>query len=307
MSLIKTSHYDPSLILFGLEKELKNIIQLNKASKLPKVLMLSGDKGIGKFTLIYHFLTNYFDQKNYNLKDFKINVSSSFNQQFLNNTFPNTIYINGSNLKVEETRNLKNNILKTPIIQKERFIIFDDVELLNTSSLNALLKIIEEPTLNNNFILINNQKKKIIETIYSRSLEFKIKYNNKERIKAIESLIRLYNLENINIEYNTSNISPGNFLKFNKICVHQKIDLNDDYLENFSLLINLYKKEKNSDIIDLILYLTEIYFYKASQKKNKNLEKIIDDKSFVISNLDKFLLYNINQNALINAINNRFK
>ena len=205
MSLIKTSHYNPSLILFGLEKELKNIIQLNEASKLPKVLMLSGDKGIGKFTLIYHFLTNYFDQKNYNLKDFKINDGSSFNQQFLNNIFSNTIYINCSNLKVEETRILKNDILKTPIIQKERFIIFDDVELLNTSSLNALLKIIEEPTLNNNFILINNQKRKIIETIYSRSLEFKIKFNNHERIKTIESLIRLYNLENINIEYTISN------------------------------------------------------------------------------------------------------
>ena len=56
MSFLRSSNYFPSLTLFGLEKELKNIIQLYKISKLPKVLMLSGEKGIGKFTLVFHFL-----------------------------------------------------------------------------------------------------------------------------------------------------------------------------------------------------------------------------------------------------------
>ena len=44
MSLPRSNNYAPSLTLFGLEKELINIIQLHKISKLPKVLMLSGEK-----------------------------------------------------------------------------------------------------------------------------------------------------------------------------------------------------------------------------------------------------------------------
>ena len=152
MSYLESSDYKPSPILFSLNKELKDIIKLHKISKLPKVLMLSGEKGIGKFTLIFHFLSYLFDKKNYNLNESKINLNSSFYQQFLNSFIPNIIYIRGSNLKVEEIRKLKADILKTSITGSERFIIFDDVELFNSSSINALLKLIEEPSVNNNFI-----------------------------------------------------------------------------------------------------------------------------------------------------------
>ena len=41
----------------------------------------------------------------------------------------------------------------------DRFIIFDDVELFNHNSLNALLKLIEEPTKKNYFLLINNKSR----------------------------------------------------------------------------------------------------------------------------------------------------
>ena len=69
---------------------------------------------------------------------------------------------------------MKSKILKTTMYKKERFIILDDIELFNINSLNALLKIIEEPLTNNYFILINSKTKPLIETIYSRSLEIKL-------------------------------------------------------------------------------------------------------------------------------------
>ncbi len=306
MSFLRSSNYTPSLTLFGLDNELKNIVQLHKISKLPKVIMLSGEKGIGKFTLFFHFLANHFDKENYNINDFKIKKESTFNQQFLKKIFSNIIYIEGSKFKIDDVRKLKADILKTSITSKERFIIFDDIELLNKSSINALLKIIEEPTINNYFILINNKKKKIIETIHSRTLEFKISLSNQNRIDIIKSLIKRDNLKDVNIDYRNTKITPGNFLNFNDILIKHKINLEDDYLSNFSLLLNIFKKEKDYNIIDLILYLTEIYFLKALKKKDLDFEKIVENKSFVVSNLDKFLLYNINQNSLINAINNKF-
>ncbi len=301
----RSSNYAPSQILFGLEKELKNLIDLHKISKLPKVFMLSGDKGIGKFTLVFHFLAYHFDKANYELKNFRIKKESNFHRQFFENIFSNIIYVNGSNFKIEDIRKLKSNILKTSITNKERFIILDDVELLNKSSINALLKIIEEPTINNHFVLINNKKKKIIETIQSRTLEFKINLSNQNRINIIKSLIKRDDLKDIIIDYKNTNISPGNFLNFSDILIKHKIDLKDDYHNNFSLLLSVYKKEKDHNIIDFILYLTEIHFLIALKKKDIDLEKIAENKSFVISNLDKFLLYNINQTSLINAINNK--
>ena len=146
MNFLSSSNYTPSQTLFGLDSELKNLIQLHKISKLPKVLMLSGEKGIGKFTLAYHFLVNNFDQNNYNLKKILKLKKSIFNQQFLKKIFSNIIFVEGSNFKIENIRKLKTDILKTSITNKERFIIFDDIELLNKNSINALLKIIEEPT-----------------------------------------------------------------------------------------------------------------------------------------------------------------
>ena len=60
-------------------------------------------------------------------------------------------------VKVEDIRHLKLKFYNLLFQIKIRFIIFDDVELFNTNSLNALLKIIEEPSKNNFFFLINNK------------------------------------------------------------------------------------------------------------------------------------------------------
>ena len=305
----KSNHNDPrnSIVLFELGDKLDFLIELYILKKLPKVLMVSGKKGTGKFTLINHFLTYIYDTDNYDLKNKKINNNTQFYKQYLNSIFSNIIYLSGKNfknVKIEDIRLLKSTILKTTISKKERFIILDDIELFNINSLNALLKLIEEPLSNNYFVLINNKTKPLIETVYSRSLEIKILLNNETRIKIIKSLIKKDNLE-IFIDYINFNLSPGNFLKFNKICQDYKVDLNEEYLKNIETLINLYKKKKEENLINMILFLTDYHFYNLKEKKNDNIEKIIEDKSFVISNINKFIEYNLNQNSLINAISNK--
>ena len=149
--------------------------------------MLSGRKGDGKFTLISHLLHYYFDKQNYIENENTIKVSA-FHEQFLSDTFPNIYYLNGSdfkNVKIEDIRILKNNLLKKPIIEKKRFIILDDVETFNTNSLNGLLKIIEEPGESNYFILINNSTENLLDTIKSRCLELKIILSEKSRLNII--------------------------------------------------------------------------------------------------------------------------
>ena len=307
---MKANEYnDPkkSLVLFGLENKLDFLIKLYKSKKLPRVLMISGKKGIGKFTLINHFLNYIYDKDHYDLKNKSINSQTQFNKQYLNSIFSDIIYLSGDNfknVKIDDIRDLKSKILKTNISEKERFIILDDIELFNANSLNALLKIIEEPTSKNYFVLINNKTKPLMETIYSRSLEIKILLSNETRIKVIESLIKKNDLD-VFIDFNFSNLTPGNFLSFNKICEENKINVDEDFLQNLKILLNSYKKNKNINLINMILFLTDYHFYNLKEKKNDSIEKIIEDKSFVISNINKFIAYNLNQNSLINAISNK--
>ncbi len=296
-----------SLVLFELGDKLDFLIKLYNSNKLPRVLMITGNKGVGKFTLINHFLNYVYDKNNYDLVNRSINNKTQFYKQYLNNIFPNIVHLSGGdfkNVKVEDIRDLKSTILKTTISKKKRFIVLDDVELFNINSLNALLKIIEEPLSNNYFILINNKAKPLIETIYSRSLEIKILLTNTTRAKIIESLIQRNNLK-VFIDFNSSNLTPGNFLLFNKVCEVNKIKIGDDFLSNLIILLDLYKKDKNINLVNMILFFTDYYFYNLQKMKINNIEKINEKKSFVINNINKFVAYNLNQNSLINAISNK--
>ena len=302
-------YYNPknSLTLYEIEKHLDFLMKLYTLNKLPKVLMLSGKKGIGKSTLVNHFLNFVYDKDEYDIKKKKINKESSFNKKYLNNSFFNIIYLSGDdfkNVKVEDIRDLKKQLLKTTILNKERFIILDDVELFNLNSLNALLKIIEEPTENNYFVLINNKTRNLIDTIYSRSLEVKISLTNMMREKIIESLINNFSLK-VSIDYQNIKISPGNFLIFNEIMNDNNLNINDDYLASFKKILVLYKKNKDINLINLALLFTDNYFSKLKENSTSNIDLIFNNKSYVIDNINKFVNFNLNQNSLISAINSK--
>ena len=286
MSTHKFKNPKNSLTLMELGDKFDVLRELYLKKKFPKVLMLSGQKGIGKFTLINHFMNFIYDNKNYDFDKMKINEKSIFFNQFLNDTFPNIIHLSGAifkNIKVDDIRDLKAVLQKSIMSNKERFIILDDVELFNINCLNALLTIIEEPSDNNFFILINNKTKPLIDTIYSRSLELKITLPDKTRIKVIESFINSMSLVT-SIDYKKIYLRPGDFLLFHSILSDNKILLEDNYLNNFKKIIHLYKKDKDISLINFILFLTDYHFSRINEIKNNQIDKVSDNKSFIIKN-----------------------
>ncbi len=298
-----------SLQLFGLEQNYNFLLSLYLKGKLPKVLLLSGPKGTGKSTLINHFLFSIFDEQNYNKSNYILSDCSDLYKKFKDGVFQNILYLKGfdfKSLKVDDIRNLKSIILKSPMINKERFIILDDIEVFNTNCLNALLKIIEEPSKSNYFVLIDNKTKPILDTIKSRSLEIKIILNENERIKIIQKLIKFYNIEAV-LDPELSKLTPGNFLKFNYVFDEYDLSTINNFTENLSKLLILHKKNKDILFIDIIFYLSDFYFKNLNDHNILKNDKIYELKSFVLDNLNKYFTLNLNQNSLINAINNKLK
>ena len=286
--------------LLGYKKELNSLIQLFVKKKFPKVLMLTGKRGIGKFTKIIHFLTYILDRKNYDLSKLTIKNEILQNQIILNLN-QNAIIINSKNVnerKIDHIRIIKERILTSTMNNKPRFIIIDDVDLLNTNSLNALLKIIEEPNDFNFFILINNKSKLLLETIKSRSIEFKLTLKENFQKDIIKLLIEKKGI-NVKIDYKNLDVTPGDFFFFNQICNKFDMDILGDINKNLDLLLERYRSTKSEIFINFSKFLIENYFYAQTQKDFNKAIYFSELRSNVLHEINNYQQYNLNHKIFI--------
>ena len=152
--------------LFGLDNFINELIQLDSNNNLPNKILLSGLKGLGKSTLAFHFI-NYILSKDedykYDKNNFEINSNNHSFKTVLNGSNPNLLKIeikqDKKNIDIDQIRELISSLNKFSLNNKPRFILINNIEFLNKNAVNALLKILEEPTKNVFFILINNNKK----------------------------------------------------------------------------------------------------------------------------------------------------
>lgn len=291
-------------ILHGLDNYFYELIKLFDNGKLPKIIMLSGNKGQGKFTLTHHLLAYIFDVKNYNLKLKKINEENKIFNNIKENYNFNIIYFecNFNKVKIDDIRKLRENLQKSSINNLPRFIIFDDIEDLNDSCISALLKTIEEPSAINYFILINNKHQNILDTLKSRSIEFMFFLNQEKKKYIINKLVEDFDIEK-KIDLNSSFLTPGNFLKFNKIILEENININDDLIINIKNLLRLNKIKKNNDYLNLAVYLIDLHYYNKS-KNEPNMVHYNNKRIEIIKKINKTNRLNLNQTNLITELEN---
>ncbi len=80
-----------------------------------------------------------------------------------------------SKTKVEDTRELLENVHYMPSCGRFKIYLIDEVHMLSGHSFNALLKTLEEPPEHVKFIFATTDYKKIPDTVLSRCLHFKLK------------------------------------------------------------------------------------------------------------------------------------
>ncbi|RLA49419.1 MAG: DNA polymerase III subunit gamma/tau [Gammaproteobacteria bacterium] len=87
-----------------------------------------------------------------------------------------------SRTKVEDTRELLENVQYAPSHSRYKVYLIDEVHMLSTHSFNALLKTLEEPPPHVKFLLATTDPQKLPATVLSRCLQFNLKNMPPEQI-----------------------------------------------------------------------------------------------------------------------------
>ena len=90
-----------------------------------------------------------------------------------------------SNRKIEDVRDLRENVRTLPFDSKYKVYIIDEVHMLTKEAWNALLKTLEEPPAHVVFILATTELEKVPETIVSRCQTFTLKKPTETILKDV--------------------------------------------------------------------------------------------------------------------------
>ena len=260
---------------FGIDEEiikiLKTLIVMDNLN-----ILLIGDVASGKTSLLNSLIREYYI--GHNPKEYEDNI----------------MYIN--NLK-EQGINYYRNDVKTfcqtcsAIKGKKKFVVLDDIDLINEQSQQVFRNCIDKFSHNVHFISSCSNIQKVIESIQSRLTIIKIKPLQKEqlfkiigKIKACENISMDNEAEEfiVNISNKTVKILINYMEKFKLVNEHITFNLAVKLCSNISFITfedytNLIKNKKINESIRLIY---EIY------DKGYSVMDILDNYFLFVKNTD---------------------
>lgn len=166
--------------MVGQEHVLKALINALDNNRLHHAYLFTGTRGVGK-TTIARILAKC------------LNCDQGVTSQPCDQC-PSCVEINegrcvdlievdaASRTKVEDTRELLENVQYLPTRTRYKVYLIDEVHMLSGHSFNALLKTLEEPPEHVKFLLATTDPQKLPVTILSRCLQFNLKNMSPERV-----------------------------------------------------------------------------------------------------------------------------
>ncbi len=182
--------------MVGQEHVLKALVNALDDDRLHHAYLFTGTRGVGKTSIARLFAKSL---------NCEVGVSSdpcgqcSACREIAEGRFVDLIEVDAaSRTKVEDTRELLENVQYAPTHGRYKVYLIDEVHMLSTHSFNALLKTLEEPPPHVKFLLATTDPQKLPVTILSRCLQFNLKNMIPERI--VEHLRFVLGEENIPFE-----------------------------------------------------------------------------------------------------------
>jgi len=234
------------MALFLSLKNKKNLeIFFEEKKRTNQSVLFSGEEGIGKTTLAFYLAHTLLCLKKG--KEPCQNCESCLEYQ--KKCHPDFLAVSPEKglISIEKVREIINFLSFKPKISGLKIVIIDDSEKMTKEAQNALLKILEEPNLDNLIILVSSYPEKLLPTILSRLLVIKFSLAKKKEI--IDYLVKEFSLSLDKAE-EIAQMSQGKIAEAIKL-------LEKDYFQEKMKAKEILKKIIKGNEIEKILIIEE--------------------------------------------------
>ena len=299
--------------IIGHDVQIKLIEGLLISNKFPNSIILSGPEGIGKSLVAKNISSKLLGD---------LDISSPY---YDNIDIKNSNELILKKLFLEDKKRYKQKIYRDDIkyihnffstkndFNKKKVCIIDSLDELSVDAKNSLLKIIEEPNLNNHFILISHNKNSLLPTIKSRSYE--LVFNHLKKSNFIKIIKNYNDIEHEDFNYMYS-LTKGSLSLYNDYLKYNFREIDDHltslikdrslvksntadhyikFLDNESPDREIVKSFMNFFILKISLIIRENTIYLTSSKIKFLLNKIDQLKDLK----EKFVTFNLAHDHLL--------
>lgn len=250
-----------------LDEFLKNELSFNRESG---TYLFYGEDLEKNFELAVEFAKYLFSKNIKNLEDIE-NIKQKVDRQ----SYADLYIID--NLTIDMARDVIKKTYTSSHEGNPKVFILKNIQDIRKESANAILKIIEEPTKNNFFILLSNRLN-ILATIKSRSIVYRVKRFSAEDLDIDRYTYEFFMSSSVDIrEFKNTDISLSEEKSFKDIARFIKDYESEKKLEQ---KVNIYKalrdfvsKSVNLEIYDKVKFAEDIYM---SISNKENIKLIVD-------------------------------
>ena len=177
----------------GQEHVLKALINALDQNRLHHAFLFTGTRGVGKTTLARILAKSVNCETGISAQPCG---QCSACREIDEGRFVDLLEVDAaSRTKVEDTRDLLENVQYAPTRGRYKVYLIDEVHMLSNASFNALLKTLEEPPPHVKFLLATTEPKKLPATILSRCLQFNLKRIPQKSIQGqLENILARENM-----------------------------------------------------------------------------------------------------------------
>ena len=183
----------------GQEHVLQALVNALESGRLHHAYLFAGTRGVGKTTIARILAKALNCEKGVTAEPCG---ECSACREIDEGRFVDLIEVDAaSRTKVDDTRDLLDNVQYAPARGRYKVYLIDEVHMLSKSSFNALLKTLEEPPPHVKFLLATTDPQKLPATILSRCIQFNLKSMDLEKLSG--QLVKILQAEKIEFAFPT--------------------------------------------------------------------------------------------------------